>query len=258
MDDDPKEILHQFKNPGSAHRTAPLWVWNDRMTPELIRDRLLELKNHGFGGAFIHPRPGLVTEYLSTDWFNQWGYALATAKELRLKLYIYDENSYPSGFAGGHVSAQLPDCRCGGAAYRIIRSEECAGPASEDLPWLVADETLKAYTCLTGEGGTRLLEDITLIPRNQWARFNTDIMVVTYQKGRSTPWLAGFSYVDILLPEVTRCFLDTTYEAYYQHFKEDFGTVIPAIFTDEPSIAGSPNLRYARGRRPALQSLVGL
>ena len=26
-----------------------------------------------------------------------------------MKVWIYDENSYPSGFAGGHVPAEMPD-----------------------------------------------------------------------------------------------------------------------------------------------------
>ena len=232
-------ILGQFKDPPASHRTAPLWVWNDALTHDIIREQLTELKSHGFGGAFIHPRPGLVTEYLSTDWFAQWAYALTLAKELGLKLYIYDENSYPSGFGGGHVSSRLPDCRCGGAAYRIITSEQCANLKPEALPWLVSDDTLKAYTCRTDDGITTLLADISMVPGSQWERYQTDIMVVSYQKGQSTPWLAGFSYVDILRPEVTRCFLDTIYEAYHERFGDDFGTVIPAIFTDEPSIAGS-------------------
>ena len=232
-------ILNLFRDPPASHRTAPLWVWNDAMTRDIIREQLTELKSHGFGGAFIHPRPGLVTEYLSTDWFEQWGHALTIAKTLGLKLYIYDENSYPSGFGGGHVSARLPDCRCGGAAYRIIPREQCAELKPAALPWLVSDDTLKVYVCRTVDGKIKLLEDITMVPSSQWQGFRSDIMVVSYQEGQSTPWLAGFSYVDILRPEVTRCFLDTIYEAYHEHFGEDFGTVIPAVFTDEPSITGS-------------------
>lgn len=102
-------IIRGFQNPPAQYRPAPLWVWNDEMTKEQIAFQLKELATHGFGGAFVHPRPGLVTEYLSDEWFEMWGYALEKAKELGIKLYIYDENSYPSGFAGGHVSAMCPE-----------------------------------------------------------------------------------------------------------------------------------------------------
>jgi len=54
-------------------------------------------------GAFVHPRPGLITDYLSEDWFALYAYSLEVAERLGLDIWIYDENSYPSGFAGGHV-----------------------------------------------------------------------------------------------------------------------------------------------------------
>jgi hypothetical protein len=99
-----------FSDPPVQYRPAPLWVWNDDMNEERIRQQLKELKLHGFGGAFIYPRPGLVTPYLGEEWFALWSAALDEAEQLDLKLYIYDENSYPSGFAGGHVPSELPDC----------------------------------------------------------------------------------------------------------------------------------------------------
>ncbi|MBN2984594.1 hypothetical protein [Cohnella algarum] len=103
-----KLTAETFRNPPSEYRTAPLWAWNDDMDAERMREHLTELKTHGFGGAFVHPRPGLVTEYLSEDWFRLWGEAMGIAEELGMKLYIYDENSYPSGFAGGTYRRNCP------------------------------------------------------------------------------------------------------------------------------------------------------
>ena len=76
------ELRNSFRNPPVSHRAAPLWVWNDLMSEQQIAFQLKELKNHGFGGAFVHPRPGLITDYLSEEWFDRWGFALKTAKEL--------------------------------------------------------------------------------------------------------------------------------------------------------------------------------
>ena len=76
------EMKQRFLAPPSAYRPAPLWVWNDEMTEDQIDFQLTELHTHGFGGAFVHPRPGLVTEYMSDRWFVLWGHALETAKAL--------------------------------------------------------------------------------------------------------------------------------------------------------------------------------
>ncbi len=64
-----EQYISEFRNPSPEYRPAPLWVWNDAMSKEQIDFQLTELATHGFGGAFVHPRPGMVTEYLSDEWF---------------------------------------------------------------------------------------------------------------------------------------------------------------------------------------------
>ncbi len=97
-------ILKMFADPPAEYRSAPLWVWNDKMTREEIKRELEDFKARGIGGAFIHPRPGLITPYLSDEWFSLCAYAVEVGKGLGLKIWLYDENSYPSGFAGGGPS----------------------------------------------------------------------------------------------------------------------------------------------------------
>ncbi|MDD6931258.1 MAG: glycosyl hydrolase [Eubacteriales bacterium] len=233
------ELRNSFRNPPVSHRAAPLWVWNDLMSEEQIAFQLKELKNHGFGGAFVHPRPGLITDYLSEEWFDRWGFALKIAKELGLKLYIYDENSYPSGFAGGHVSSQLPDCLAEGMTYQII-------DLSKDVPdgnvsmCFPANTPIAAFSCKTDGDKIEILDDISVYPDSEWAEHAEKVFVVLRVKSDTTGWLAGFAFTDLLRPEVHQAFMETTYEQYYRRFGEDFGDAVPAIFTDEPNIsAGS-------------------
>lgn len=42
-------------------------------------------------------------------------------------------------------------------------------------------------------------------------------------------------YTDLLDPDAVSCFIETTHEVYYRHFKKYFGSVIKGIFSDEPS-----------------------
>lgn len=98
-----------FADPPAEYRCAPLWVWNDRVTKVEIDEQLADFKAKGIGGAFVHPRPGLITPYLSPEWLDLFKYAVDAGRRLGLKIWIYDENSYPSGFAGGHVPAAMPD-----------------------------------------------------------------------------------------------------------------------------------------------------
>jgi hypothetical protein len=121
MNTNTPEYLIEFADPSATYRTAPLWVWNDDMQEQHIREQLQEMKRSGFGGAFVHPRPGLITPYLTEEWFTLWSVALDEAERLELKLYIYDENS---GFAGGHIPSELPDCLASSVIMRELPYSE--------------------------------------------------------------------------------------------------------------------------------------
>ena len=60
----------QFLNPSSEYRTAPFMVWNGKVTKTEIDRMLKDFKDAGCGGAFIHPRPGMITEYMSDEWHS--------------------------------------------------------------------------------------------------------------------------------------------------------------------------------------------
>lgn len=142
-----EKLRKEFADPPRAFRPAPLWVWNTRVTRADIDRMLGDFKAQGFGGAFVHPRPGLVTEYLSDEWFDLYKYSVEKGKELGLDIWIYDENSYPSGFAGGHVPAQMPESYDQGQGLALTKAA------------LPPADAGKYFLCLKKEGGT--FRDIT-------------------------------------------------------------------------------------------------
>ncbi|WP_395018237.1 glycosyl hydrolase [Robinsoniella peoriensis] len=238
-----EKFMEELKNPSAIMRTAPLWVWNDTMTDCQIDHALDELKSHGFGGAIVHPRPGMVITYLSAEWFEQWGYALDAAKKRGMKLYIYDENSYPSGFGGGHVSAELPDCLGTSVSYQLVHKDQLKTKEKAEK-WFDDISQVRVFACEKIAGGKeigekiRLLKDITQLPGNKWAETSDWFIIMGFVKGETTGWMAGFANVDLLRREVTDTFIEKVYQPYYDHFGGEFGKAIPAIFMDEPAITG--------------------
>jgi hypothetical protein len=87
-----KELEQEFINPSNEYRSVPFWVWNDKMERSQIDFMLSEFKDKGFGGVFVHPRPGLITEYLSDEWFDLFQYSVEKGKELGLTIWIYDQS----------------------------------------------------------------------------------------------------------------------------------------------------------------------
>ncbi len=83
-------------DPPAENRSMPLWVWNDQLEWPRLREQLAQFKAQGMGGVFIHPRPGLMTEYLGSEWFRLWKLSVEEGKRLGIEVNIYDENSYPA------------------------------------------------------------------------------------------------------------------------------------------------------------------
>lgn len=216
------QVKEWLVNPPSEYRSAPLWDWNDLITKEGIAFQLQEFKNAGIGGVFVHPRPGLVTEYISEDWHQLFDYTVQKGKELGMKVWIYDENSYPSGFAGGHVPAEMPDSyqHGTGLSFEIL-----------DILDIEVSDTIEVVLKKNGNA----FEDITADIEAEREKSGKYYIFKRTYPGKSY-WYGGKTYVDLLYKGVTQKFMDITMKGYEKYNKDDFGKTLPGIFTDEPNL----------------------
>lgn len=212
-----------FADPPRQYSTAPLWVWNDQLTDAQVIGTLRDLAGQKVKQVFVHPRPGLMTPYLSEEWFRLWKVVLAEAQRLDMNVWIYDENSYPSGFAGGLVPEALPQSR---ARSMVIRAEKAAA-----LP----GQNLVAVFRVEGER----YENVTAAIRRGEKPAEGDYLAARLVPVASTPWFGGKWYVDLLRPGVTDKFLEITLDGYRQRFGAEFGGRLPGAFTDEPHLAAN-------------------
>ncbi len=218
------EVRTAFQDPPAEFRSAPLWVWNDRVTEDEIESQLADFKEKGIGGVFIHPRPGLITPYLSEEWLDLCRRAVLTGKSLGMKVWIYDENSYPSGFAGGHVPAEMPDS----VGLGLKHSKIGRLPGSfESPPVVVLRKTDSGFEDITSAASE---------PGQSAAPGPGEYHVFEVQKARRSPWFGGFSYVDLMRRDVTAKFLDVTLNAYKAVIGDEFGATVPGSFQDEAHI----------------------
>jgi len=97
------KLIEKFKNPDPEYRSAPFWSWNDKLDIKELKRQLDEMKSGGMIGGFIHSRVGLITPYLSKEWFECVKECVSYAKQLGIPIYLYDEDRWPSGFAGGLI-----------------------------------------------------------------------------------------------------------------------------------------------------------
>jgi hypothetical protein len=197
-----------FRTPPVEYRGCTFWSLNDRLERSELERQLKEFKQGGMGGVFLHAREGLLTDYLSDEWFDLLGFAIEKASELGLKAWIYDEDKWPSGYAGGLVPRKSEE-------YRL-----------KVLSRIRVGQTLPENSTLLSNDGAFNYVVITAAPDDP--RFN------------------GTCYADLMNPDAVDFFIETTYEKYKKKFSKYFGNVIPGFFTDEPTF-GTGKDSFARG-----------
>ncbi len=181
------------------YRSIPFYSLNDELEEGRLREQIRFMHKQGIGGFFLHARGGLETEYLSEEWFRLMEAAVDEAKKLGMDVWFYDENGWPSGFAGGELLKE------GNYVAYLELKEESAYSADAFASYVLVGQE---YRRVTGEQGKTVYYNIYICYNH--------------------------SYVDLLDPEVTRQFIRSTHEKYYERFKEEFGKTVAGFFTDEP------------------------
>ncbi len=240
-----------FMHPTSEYRGTPFWSWNCRVTKDLIKEQMDVFKQMGFGGAHLHPRTGLENEYMSDEFLDLIRYADDEAKAREMLCWLYDEDRYPSGAAGGLVTENW-EYR---ARHLLLSREKKEGMAPDKKTFMErvaqgekpAGYYLCAYRIKTKDGYLVSYRQIDChIDRNQPFM---DSACETEREGRlwfayielmhESPWFNDQTYIDVMNKEAVCRFLEVTHERYYEALGDEFGKSIPAIFTDEPQMKGS-------------------
>ncbi len=218
-------LLKEFANPPSKYRGKPFWAWNAKLDPEELRRQVRIMHRMGLGGFFMHSRVGLETPYLSHEWFECIRASIREAEKLGMEAWLYDEDRWPSGAAGGLATRNR--------TYRIrhLIMEERRNAAG--FQW--SRDTVAAFTAKVDGAkatGIRRLHRKELPEKLS----NAESLLTFHTKlAKGSTWYNGQTYLDTLNPEAVREFIRVTHEAYRKRFGRHLGRTVPGIFTDEPN-----------------------
>lgn len=185
-----------FRAPDVAFRSVPFYSLNDELDPSEIDRQLRAFKEGGFGGSFLHSRIGLLTPYLGEAWWKAMTGGVRSSQALGIDAWFYDEDKWPSGFAGGIVPLKDPSFR----ARSLVRVPK-ATVVKEPDSLLFEDDHFR-YVCRVAPLGDA--------------------------------WFNGTSWVDLMNPDMVRAFIDCSYEPYVKRYGGQPRVI--GMFTDEPQI----------------------
>jgi len=202
-----------------------VWSLNSLLTRRRVTTMLEQFKEQGMGGVFVLPRWGLVTGFLTEEWFEMWGHALKECKRLGLGCQIYDEFLCPAGHAGGHVPAEAPHTAA--RFLRAVTHTQPQRPVHEGVAAVFAfDRDMSHPRRVTSEA-----------IRN--AGPDQPVVVFGFVEGPAEPGAGGFPYPDLTRHDAIATFLRVGYEPYAKRFGREFGKTVRYAFSDESCLPAS-------------------
>lgn len=233
--------MELFKNPTSEYRGAPFWAWNCKLDEKELLRQIDCLKEMGFGGFHMHTRSGMATKYLGDEFMHLVRSCVDKAKDEEMLAWLYDEDRWPSGSAGGLVTKDLKFAQ----RYLLF---------SPDKP-----ENLVSKAEAAENGGAFLLGtyDVELNENGELAAYRKtdggegaggDVWYATVRTSEPSGWYNGHPYVDTMNKAAVERFVEITHEKYKETVGDEFGKTVPAIFTDEPQYRVKNTLKFAHSR----------
>jgi hypothetical protein len=234
-----ERVKGQFREPAGTLRSVPFWAWNDELEREELVRQIADMHEKGMGGFFMHSRDGLETPYLGEDWMDAVRTAVEQAERLGMKAWLYDEDRWPSGTAGGSVPAKGDAFRSKGLTLEVASGEYENDDRIVAVFRAVIDG-LELIRCERVPAGERKADDGGLKEGEVFLVFRVEVSA-------ASEWFNDEAPPDSLNPDTIRAFIESTYEVYQAEFGEHFGKTIAGVFTDEPSVHDR-NSRYTPGR----------
>ncbi|MFO7637573.1 MAG: glycosyl hydrolase [Clostridia bacterium] len=221
-----EKLKHHFQHPDAMDRSAPFWSWNDRMDPDEVQAQAHDMHLKGMGGYFMHSRVGLETEYLGKEWMNCVKACVEQACADGTHAWLYDEDRWPSGAAGGLVTRDCKEYAAKGIRFRESEKRR-----------LASEEVLYTYAIVL-EGDK--LVSARLLPENGRRKNGEIYLHVCLEYAPSSEWYNNAPPADNINKDCVKRFLEITMEKYKEEVGEHFGKSVPGVFTDEPNVSLIP------------------
>ena len=226
-----------FRNPGSEYRCTPFWAWNCGLDEDLLKREIGYMKEMGMGGFHMHVRSGMSVPYLSDEFMGRIRTCVEEARKQGMLAWLYDEDRWPSGFAGGFVT-ENPEYRQKFLLVTPKAPEDGKGkPLARYSVKLDGNGSLESY---------RRLADGEEAEGTVWH--------AVLKQTEPSAWFHFNGYVDTMKPAAIKEFIRITHERYKEVLGDDLGGICPAIFTDEPQMPRKAVLSRSTGLQDMLLS----
>lgn len=234
-----------FRNPPCEYRAAPFWAWNCDLNKDLLLREIDQMKRMGMGGFHMHVRTGMSTTYLSDGFMQLIRDCVDKAKEERMRAYLYDEDRWASGAAGGYVTRE-ERYRARYLLFTTVsyeQAEENSASVPVDSPRTGKGRLLARYAVRLNDEGE--LAEYRLLKDGQQADAAETAWYAYLEIEKESPWFNNQTYVNTLDKKAIERFVEITHERYKEVVGNEFGGAVQSIFSDEPQFSRKTTLGFA-------------
>lgn len=239
-----EEVLH---GQGGNYILPFLWLHGEG--DDKIIEEMNSIEMCGIRAFCVESRPHPA--FGEELWWEQLGMILKEAQRRNMKVWILDDQHFPTGYAKGEYENQPQKAKlylrefhmdlCGPAKQNTVFIENALKEPEEILAvWLYRRQNratsqidageAKDYTSSYQDGMVQLdLEE------GQYRLF----VLYTSRSGGGRE-----NYMNLLDEASVRVLIEAVYEPHYHHFKEYFGSVLAGFFSDEPELGNVPGYDY--------------
>lgn len=227
------------------------FYWQHGDHTHLIPEQIQRIYDSGAKAFCVESRPH--PDFVGEGWWRDMDIILAEAQKRDMKVWLLDDDKFPTGHAAGMIATKHPELR----QWVLIEHHiDVIGKASE-ISILVDDRNedhiligAYAYKRRNDELETCEYEAIDLtgnvkghylywdIPEGVWRVF---FYYYTRQGGKK-------DYIDTINPASVKVLIDAVYESHYAHYAKYFGNTFVGFFSDEPGLGnqffGKPRTDY--------------
>ncbi len=237
------EIKKAFLSPSVAYRGKPFWSWNGELRGEELVRQAHIMKEMGLGGYFMHSRAGLITEYLGDEWFDLINEVADAAEADGMEAWLYDEDRWPSGSAGGKVTVD-PQYRMKSlyvyesAPDKVDWNEQSialyVGKVDGINLWTYKELDTAEIACskCAQKAVKAAIAELEAAAADEPGEWKALRFAIVPNEPSST--YNGTTYIDTMSRKATDKFIEMTHEEYAKRCGDRLGKSIKGIFTDEP------------------------
>lgn len=220
------------------------FLWLHGEPKERIYEEILAIKSSGISEFCAESRP--YEKFCQDEWWDDFGFILKTARELGMRVWLLDDQKFPTGYANGYLERE----ENAHLRKRLIREFQIdvVGPmknaklfvggriAEGERPLkVIAYRHSDSNETLDYQSATDLTDTLNdgmaywSIPEGVWRVCVTvETKMFDYKSDRL------FYYIDMLNPDSCHAMIDAIYQPHYEHFSEYFGNTFAGFFSDEP------------------------